>query len=292
MTAQSAPQTSASAPSLPSPLRVRRRAEPGGGPRSPAAQPPGPGSGARAGARRPSATRAARARAAGAGGVASILRRAFDVSAAAAGLLAAALPMAAISLAILAETGAPIFYAQTRLGQGGRPFRMLKFRKFAPRPEGADCPVTMRDDARMTPLGRILARSKLDELPQLFNVLRGDMSVVGPRPESLAFADCFEGRYAGILDHRPGIFGPSQARFRNECDRYPRDIDPAAFYRRTLFAEKAEIDLAYYPRRTLLGDLGWVLRCLASIAGLGRGRLPGGAPGRAGAGGSAPTARN
>lgn len=193
------------------------------------------------------------------------LRRVFDVALASGALVLLGPLMLLIALAILAETGRPILFAQTRLGQGGRRFSMYKFRKFGPEQGAQGCPLTMREDARMTPLGRILARTKLDELPQLLNILRGDMAVVGPRPESLAFADCFTGEMRRILDYRPGIFGPAQAGFRSECDLYPETSDPATFYREVLFPAKARIDLAYYPSRTFARDAGWIFRTLLSV---------------------------
>ena len=88
-----------------------------------------------------------------------------------------------VGVAILFESGTPILFSQLRLGQNGRPFRIYKFRKFRPDCDQHGCPLTMEGDGRMTTVGRILAATKLDELPQLWNVLRGDMALVGPRPE-------------------------------------------------------------------------------------------------------------
>ncbi len=160
---------------------------------------------------------------------------------------------------------------QTRIGRGGRTFRMYKFRKFDARRDDG-CPLTLKDDVRMTRVGRFLARTKLDEMPQLLNILRGDMSVVGPRPESLAFVDCFDERARLLLRERPGIFGPSQVMFRNECAYYPADRDPVGFYRETLFPAKATMDLAYYPNRTAWRDLGWIWRGVLAVIGVGAGR--------------------
>ena len=106
----------------------------------------------------------------------------------------------------------------------------------------------------------MLAATKLDELPQLWNVLRGDMSLVGPRPESLAFSDCFRNGFEKIHKHKPGIFGPCQVLFRNESRLYPAGVAAVEFYRHVLFPTKAKIDLAYFEHRTLVSDLGWILR--------------------------------
>jgi hypothetical protein len=117
----------------------------------------------------------------------------------------------------------------------------------------------------MTPLGRFLEKSKLDELPQLWNVLRGDMSFVGPRPETPNFADCFEQGFARVLAYRPGILGPSQAFVRDESSLFPEGADPVAFYRSVIFPLKARIDLAYYQNGSLLSDIGWIIRCVLVV---------------------------
>jgi len=179
------------------------------------------------------------------------------------GLLAFVAPlMMLIAAALLLESGRPVFFAQVRLGQHGRPFRMLKFRKFHAKEGSSGLPLTLTADSRMTRVGRILCSTKLDELPQLWNVVRGDMAVVGPRPESPAFADCFHGWVARVLDHRPGIVGPSQAVFRDESLLFTHEADPTILYRDVLLPAKACIDLAYYQQRTILSDLRWIAVCV------------------------------
>ena len=194
------------------------------------------------------------------------LRRTLDIMCA--GTAASVLmPVYLITaLAIWIESGKPILFSQLRLGQNGRPFRIYKFRKFRPNCDVHGYPLTMERDGRLTAIGRILAATKLDELPQLWNVLRGDMSLVGPRPESLAFADCFRDGFEELLEYKPGLFGPCQVMFRHESKLYPADVSAADFYRQVLFPAKAEIDLAYFPRRTLASDLGWILRAAGMIA--------------------------
>ncbi len=192
--------------------------------------------------------------------------RAIDVILASLGLVLLSPLLVLIALAIVIESGAPVFFAQTRIARGGRAFRMYKFRKFPASCVGG-CPLTMKDDARMTRVGRVLARTKLDEMPQLFNIIRGDMAIVGPRPESMAFADCFTDRMTPLLDYRPGIFGPSQVAFRNECALYPAGQDPVRFYCETLFPAKAALDLAYYPHRTVWTDLLWIGRGILAVFG-------------------------
>lgn len=166
-----------------------------------------------------------------------------------------------IAAAIVIETGPQVFFLQTRIGRRGKPFRLIKFRKFHRDLPARQLPLTMRDDPRLTHVGRFLERSKLDELPQLWNVVRGDMAIVGPRPESPEFRDCFENGFQAVLNHVPGIVGPGQALFRNEKLLYRPDWDPVTFYRAVLFPAKARIDLAYYPHRTLRSDVAWAFYC-------------------------------
>ena len=191
-------------------------------------------------------------------------------------MLVMLLPLIALIVAaIFLEDRGPVFFAQTRLGRDGRPFPLLKFRKFAPDCGTTGRAVTVSGDTRMTRVGRCLEHSKLDELPQLWNILRGDMALVGPRPESMYFADCFSGVFRGLLRYRPGIFGPAQALFRNEKHMYPEGCDPEEFYRQVLFPTKARIDLAYYPERSWRSDFGWICGCCLAVFGVSarRGRL-------------------
>jgi lipopolysaccharide/colanic/teichoic acid biosynthesis glycosyltransferase len=194
-------------------------------------------------------------------------RRMLDITVAGVGLTLFFPVMVLIAGAILIESGRPILFSQIRLGQGGRHFRMYKFRKFYEQRGSRGRLLTMKNDSRMTPLGYLLQRTKLDELPQLWNILKGEMSVVGPRPESLDFADCFVDAYVGVLAYKPGIFGPNQVFFRNEGSIFTGNSDPEGFYRDILFPLKARVDLAYYPRRSILSDLKWILRGLIAVFG-------------------------
>lgn len=195
-------------------------------------------------------------------------QRVLDLLIAGTGLVLLAPIMMLVAITIWVDSGRPIFFSQVRVGQMGRRFRMYKFRKFRKDFGPRDCPLTTKSDRRMTPLGRVLARTKLDELPQLWNILKGDMSVVGPRPESLDLAECFVGFSRRVLDHKPGIFGPNQVFFRDEAALYPDGSDPEKFYREVLFPLKARIDLAYFPYRTILSDVGWIALGVLAVFGL------------------------
>ncbi len=198
----------------------------------------------------------------------SIGRRVFDFTLSLACLLALSPFMLVIAILIVLESGRPILFSQLRLGHRGRPFVMYKFRKFHSDCSANGLQLTLKWDSRLTKVGRFIVSTKLDELPQLWNVLIGDMSIIGPRPESLAYADCFKGGFERVLEHKPGIFGPSQARFRNENALYPKNGDLNEFYRTSLFPTKTNIDLSYYPHRTLASDIGWLFQSVIATLGL------------------------
>ena len=195
-------------------------------------------------------------------------RRFLHIVFSVAALVCLAPVMVAVALAILVESGRPIFFSQTRLGKDGRHFRLHKFRKFSAR-AGRDGPaVTVRGDARMTRVGQVLERTKLDELPQLWNILVGDMAIVGPRPESLAFSECFGNRYWDVLSFKPGIFGPCQVMFRNEGRLYSPGCEPELYYSSVLFPLKAHADLAYFTNRTASSDLRCVVHGTLAVFGV------------------------
>jgi lipopolysaccharide/colanic/teichoic acid biosynthesis glycosyltransferase len=189
-----------------------------------------------------------------------MMKRIFDFTAALLGLMLA-LPLMLL-LAILVKLDSPgsVIFSQTRLGKAGKHFKVHKIRKFPVSAGTSGSGVTVAGDVRMTRVGRFLERSKLDELPQLYNILKGDMSFVGPRPESLRYADLFKGEFEAVLQFIPGVFGPNQIEFRNESDLYPADQDPDAFYRSVLFPKKARRDIAYFKRSNWLKDIQWIIK--------------------------------
>ena len=194
-----------------------------------------------------------------------LARRAIDLAVATLAAVVLAPLMLLIAVALMLEGGWPILFVQTRLGAGGQSFRMYKFRKFAVRCSPHGLPLTVTGDSRMTPIGRFLAATKFDELPQLWNVLKGEMAIVGPRPESLAFADCFLGDFESLLQYKPGLLGPTQTLFRHEACFYSQCVDPLQFYREILFPAKAMIDLSYYPKRTIGSDIVWMIRGFLAV---------------------------
>ena len=154
--------------------------------------------------------------------------------------------------------GGSIFYWAPRVGEGGRVFKILKFRTMRPASGPA---ITFRDDPRVTPFGRLLRRSKLDELPQLVNVLRGEMSVVGPRPESPEYVDWSDPLHRAVFGLKPGITGPSQLAYLHEEEALVDELQ----YRTVVLPRKLAIDRAYYQNATLRGDLRLILATLRAI---------------------------
>jgi lipopolysaccharide/colanic/teichoic acid biosynthesis glycosyltransferase len=193
-------------------------------------------------------------------GLNGVCKRCFDIFLAVFGLIVSSPAIGLISLLLWLESPGRVIFSQARIGLHGKRFRMHKFRKF-PVDWGDRGPgVTVTGDSRMTFIGALLEKLKFDELPQLWNILKGEMSFVGPRPEIVRFADLFEGKYASLLDHVPGVFGPNQVAFRNEGEMYPADESPESYYRGVLFPRKAEADLAYFKRANWLTDIFWIVR--------------------------------
>jgi lipopolysaccharide/colanic/teichoic acid biosynthesis glycosyltransferase len=157
-----------------------------------------------------------------------------------------------LGLAILLDSAGPAFYRCRRVGVCGREFDMLKFRKMHRSAEGLA--LTSADDERFTRLGRWLAESKLDELPQLWNVIRGDMRLVGPRPEDAAFVRTHATAYDLVLSVKPGITGLSQLAFARESQILDSD-DPLTDYVERLLPLKIELDRLYAQTHSLRLDL-------------------------------------
>lgn len=158
-----------------------------------------------------------------------------------------------VALAVLAGNGWPVFFRQERIGKAGKKFQLMKFRTMRISKSGPS--ITARGDARITPTGRVLRKFKLDELPQLWNVVRGEMSLVGPRPEVPQFVDINDPVWRSVLQVRPGITDPASITFRNEEEILARAADPISFYKETVLPAKLALNLAYLEKRSLLLDL-------------------------------------
>lgn len=191
-----------------------------------------------------------------------MVKRTIDVIGAALALLVL-LPLAlAIALAIVLESPGPVFYRAERLGRGGRRLRMLKFRKMHEGSSGLA--LTLDRDPRLTRVGAFLARTRLDELPQLWHVLRGDMSLIGPRPEDPRFAAVLPDDFARILTVRPGMSGLSQLAFADERSIL-RPGEAETQYVSRLLPQKAALDRMYAERISIRRDLAIALATAAPV---------------------------
>jgi lipopolysaccharide/colanic/teichoic acid biosynthesis glycosyltransferase len=180
------------------------------------------------------------------------LKRAFDVVVAAVVLLVLLPLLLVIALLIVLESPGPVFYRHTRAGFRGRPLRMLKFRKMHPNARGTY--LTLSGDERLTRVGAWLARTKLDELPQLWHVLRGEMSLVGPRPESPVCVVRHVEQYDVILSVRPGLTGYTQLAFCREGSILDAN-DPERHYLTGLLPQKVALDRFYAEHLSLRRDV-------------------------------------
>jgi FlaA1/EpsC-like NDP-sugar epimerase/lipopolysaccharide/colanic/teichoic acid biosynthesis glycosyltransferase len=167
----------------------------------------------------------------------------------------------------------PALFAQDRVGRGGKSFRLLKLRSMVAGAERLGPRLTAKDDPRVTRLGRLLRRSKLDELPQLVNVVRGQMSLVGPRPEVAEMVARAPAEYGALLRVRPGLISEAALRFRREEELLPRD-GRERHYVDHLLPQKLKLDLEWLARRTLLGDLELLLRAALLLLHLRRDETP------------------
>lgn len=154
----------------------------------------------------------------------------------------------------------PIIFKQLRVGKDARLFTMYKFRSMAVGHSGSTISVAGED--RITPLGRILRKYKMDELPELWNVLIGDMSFVGPRPDVSGYADRLSGEERLILKLRPGITGPASLKYANEEDLLAQVDDPKRYNDEVIFPDKVRINLAYYHNHSFVGDIRLIFQTI------------------------------
>lgn len=193
-------------------------------------------------------------------------KRLFDLVASSIGLVLLAPVMAVIALAVKQDSEGPALFKQERVGRGGEPFTLLKFRSMAVSPELGVPLVTAATDARITKVGARLRATKLDELPQLLNVVKGDMAIVGPRPEVPEYVDSWDpDDKIVILGVRPGITDPVSIRFRHEAELLAEQPDPVAYYRDVLVPTKVAGWREYAETRTFAGDLAIIGQTVVAV---------------------------
>lgn len=192
-------------------------------------------------------------------------KRVFDVVLSAGGLALLAPILAAVAVAIRVNSAGPVFYRGLRAGRDGRPFRIFKFRTMVVNADKIGGPSSAADDPRITRVGDFLRRYKLDELPQLLNVVKGEMSLVGPRPEVMQEVLQYTDEEKRLLDVRPGITDWASIKFRNEGEILRGSADPHQAYLEKIRPEKIRLGLEYVQSRSLATDCRIIASTLRAI---------------------------
>ena len=187
-------------------------------------------------------------------------KRAFDIAVSMTALVLLLPVLVVIALLVRLGSPGPVLYRQQRVSRGGRLFELLKFRTMVVGADRMAPNVSATGDPRVTRVGSFLRRWYLDELPQLLNVLRGDMSLVGPRPETPEFVALYTPEERRVLTVRPGLAGPSTLAFMDEADLLAASPDPLDFYVTSVLHDRVRADLTYLERRSV----GYDIRLLAA----------------------------
>ncbi|MFZ4612439.1 MAG: sugar transferase [Bacteroidia bacterium] len=169
-----------------------------------------------------------------------------------------------LSILIKIDSKGPIFFTQIRVGKNNKNFLLLKFRTMKVAQENSSL-ITIGNDNRITNIGNILRKYKLDELPQLINILKGEMSVVGPRPEVRKYVDMYSSSQLEVLSVKPGLTDPSSIKFSNESELLGTAANPEKYYTETLMPLKIEISLNYVRTQTFIGDLKIIFQTFSKI---------------------------
>jgi len=196
-----------------------------------------------------------------------MIKRAFDLSAAAAGLLCLSPLFIVVAALIKLDSGGTVFFTQERVGRGFRSFRIYKFRTMMKDAPGKGGPITFGEDPRITPIGRVLRKTKIDELPQLINVLKGEMSLVGPRPEVRQYVDYFRQDYAQILTVRPGMTDLASVKFCDEAAILGAFPNPEEMYLTAILPQKLDLGKEYVRGSSMALDLAVIFKTLAALIG-------------------------
>ncbi len=195
-----------------------------------------------------------------------MLKTLFDRVVAFIALVLLSIPLILVSLVIKMLMPGPIFFIQQRIGQHGRPFRLIKFRTMKLAPDKSTESFDAGDNSRITPLGRFLRKTKLDELPQLINVLKGEMSFVGPRPEVKQWTEVYPEKWAIVHSVRPGITDYASMYFRNEEEMLATSQNPRETYKNEILPKKLDLNIEYIKNRSFIEDLKIIFKTLFVVA--------------------------
>lgn len=193
------------------------------------------------------------------------MKRPFDLTLAFLGIILLAPIFLVISLIILLSMPGPILFRQQRIGQSGRIFLFNKFRSMRVLKEASKGSFDAGSSARITPFGRFLRKTKLDELPQLFNVLVGDMSIVGPRPEVRQWTEVYPEKWKIVHTVKPGITDNASIRFRNEEEILAQSPDPIKTYKEEILPKKLDLYIDYVHNHSFTGDMKIILKTIKAI---------------------------
>ena len=196
------------------------------------------------------------------------MKRLFDLLSALVGLLFLSPLFLVVAILIKLDSRGPVFFRQDRMGKAFRPFLILKFRTMVRDAPNKGGPITFGEDPRITRIGRFLRKIKIDELPQLINVLKGEMSIVGPRPEVRRYVELFREDYEEILTVRPGLTDLASLKYRDEAAILGASHDPEAMYVKYILPEKINLAKEYVRRSSLTFDLILIFKTLATLSGL------------------------
>lgn len=195
------------------------------------------------------------------------MKRAFDYLVAAIGLVLLFPVFAVVSILIKVDSSGPIFFRQERIGKGFRPFLIYKFRTMVEDAARRGTAITVGADPRITRVGRFLRQTKIDELPQLVNVLMGEMSLVGPRPEVAHYVEMFREDYGEILQVRPGITDLASLKYQSESEWLSRFDNPEREYVTHVLPEKIKLAKEYVQRTSMIVDIVLILKTVPKLFG-------------------------
>lgn len=193
------------------------------------------------------------------------IKRVFDLVVACLGLLLLAPLLLVVGLLIKLDSPGPVFFRQERMGRRFRPFFIYKFRTMVQEAPYRGGPITFGADPRITRVGRILRTTKIDELPQLINILRGEMSFVGPRPEVRHYVELFREDYEEILKVLPGITDPASLNYRHEAELLGHSANPEEEYVKRVLPEKIKLAKKYMNHASFRSDMRLILKTLLRL---------------------------
>lgn len=192
-------------------------------------------------------------------------KRCFDITVSFIGIIVLLLPFAIIAILIKATSEGPVFFRQTRVGKNGKEFRIYKFRTMVSDAEKKGLQITVGQDSRITGIGKVLRKTKMDELPQLFNVFVGQMSFVGPRPEVPHYVEMYNDYQKNVLRLRPGITELASIVYRDENGLLAESEDPEKTYIEEIMPKKIELNMKYFQKMNVFYDIYLIFKTFAAI---------------------------